>query len=374
MLSEEALDRIVDDVKRRFSKRPRVAIAGFGKAGKSSLFNAIYGEDVAAVSMRTDETAVSQTKERFGIDLTDTPGFGTGRFSLDEVAKSGALDEQHVVIHVLNGMSAISAEDMQLHRILEGSVAHRITVVNKADLLDDREKAELAQSARELLGLDEKELLFVSARRRTGIEELVDRIVEALPDAMRDAFIAQQQGDLALKDRRIRTLIYSKAGVAAAIGAIPLPFADLALLAPLQVAMVVTIGHFQGVEVSRARAVELIATLGAGVGFREGARQLLKLVPGFGSAVGGAVAFAGTVALGETARVWFRRKQQVGVDELRETFRQAAEEARAEAKAMLADVPIRELERLRVKLDAGEITEEEFHRAVTALGDRESEA
>ncbi len=369
MISEETLDGIVEDVKRKFAQKPKVAIAGFGKAGKSSLFNAIYGADVAAVSMRTDETTVAQTRERFGIDLTDTPGFGTGRFSLDEVAKSGALDEQHVVIHVLNGMSAISADDVRLHHLLEASIAHRITVVNKVDLFEPRERDEFEASAREKLGLAAGELLFVSARKGVGIEALIDRIVDLLPEAMQDAFIGQQQGDLALKDRRIRKLVYSKATVAAAIGAIPLPFADMALLMPLQISMVVAIGHFMGVEINRARAVELIATLGAGMTLRQASRQLLKLVPGYGSVLSGGVAFAGTVALGETARIWFRHRMQVDPEKLRQAYRETAEVARREVESKRVGDPLSRLRALRAELDAGRITEEEFQRAVASLGD-----
>lgn len=368
MISEDALDRIVDDVKTKFAKKPRVAIVGFGKAGKSTLFNAIYGSEVAAVSMRTDETKVSQTREVFGLDLTDTPGFGTERFSLDEVVKSGAFDEQQVIIHVLNGVTAISADDEKLHGLLQRSKAKRITVVNKSDLFEPREQEEYEASAREKLGLEKDELLFVSAKRGVGVDALIERILELLPEAMHDAFIAQQQGDLALKERRIRKLIYSKATIAAGIGAIPLPVADLALLMPLQVGMVVTIGHLLGIEIGRARAVELMVTVGAGLSLRQGARQLLKLIPGFGSVVSSAVAFGGTVALGETALLWFRRKMQAQPGELRETYRKAAERARAEARARPVAGGLQRLEELRRRLEAKEISEEEFQREVARLG------
>ena len=51
----------------------------------------------------------------------------------------------------------------------------------------------------------------------------------------------------------------------------------------------------------RERAPELLATIAAGFGFRAVARQLLDLVPVAGWAVQGAVAYAGTRALGEAA-------------------------------------------------------------------------
>ena len=49
----------------------------------------------------------------------------------------------------------------------------------------------------------------------------------------------------------------------------------------------------------------MLASLAAGVGLRAVARQLLDLVPFAGWAVKGAVAYAGTRALGETALRYF---------------------------------------------------------------------
>src|SRR5450432_1987812 len=133
----DGIDEIVAYVQKRFSTKPKVAFAGFGNSGKSSLLNAIYGAEIARVSMRTDETTEAQVAERFGIDFTDTPGVGTGRFSLDGVLEQGLLAGQHIIIHVLNGASAISSEDEKLQRLARGASARNITVVNKIDLLDE---------------------------------------------------------------------------------------------------------------------------------------------------------------------------------------------------------------------------------------------
>jgi uncharacterized protein (DUF697 family) len=56
-----------------------------------------------------------------------------------------------------------------------------------------------------------------------------------------------------------------------------------------------------GLKVDGQRAPELIATIGAGLGFRALARELLDFVPVLGWVVKGAVAYAGTRALGEAA-------------------------------------------------------------------------
>ena len=187
----------------------------------------------------------------------------------------------------------------------------------KIDLLDARETSQFLESVREKLELEPPELLLVSAKRGTGVPELVARIAELLPAAMQDAFIGQQRGDLELKEKRIRQLIYSKAGVCAGVALVPIPVADLLVLTPIQIAMVTAIGYLHGIEVTSDRAAELMGVVGAGIGFREAARQLVKLVPGYGSAVSAAIAFAGTVALGETAHLWFKRQMKVDASDLR---------------------------------------------------------
>ena len=368
-ISDEALEEIVARVRNKFSMKPKVAIAGFGKSGKSSLFNAIYGERIARVSMRTDETSELKTAERFGVDFTDTPGIGTATFSLERVIEMGILDKQHVVLHVLNGTAAISADDQRLHQEIERSMSRRLTVVNKLDLLEPHERHEFAQSVSEKLGLGSDDFLFVSAKHGTHVNKLVQRITDVLPQAMQDAFVAQQQADIALKERRIRGLVYSKATICAAIAAVPIPIADIFVITPIQIAMVTAIGYFHGVEVGRERVVELITTLGAGIGLREAARQLIRLVPGYGTAVSAAIAFAGTVALGEAANLWFKGKMKLNPEELRSVFSRVAERARdayaqqeRSARAITAQV-----EALKRQWNDGEITSEEFERRVAEL-------
>jgi GTP-binding protein Era len=377
-VSFDGIDEIVGRVQKRFATRPKVAFAGFGNSGKSSLLNAIYGAEVARVSMQTDETKEPQIAERFGIDFTDTPGVGTSRFSLDDVLGLGVLQGQHIILHVLNGAAAVSAEDEKLARVIRGASARSIVVINKVDLLDDREKSEFLASAVARLGVLEGDVMLVSAKRGTGVPALVQRITDLLPNALQDAFIAAQKADSQLKEKRIRALIYSKAGVCAAVALAPIPIADLLVLTPIQMAMVATIGYFHGVEVSADRAGELMGVMGAGVGLREAARQLVKLIPGYGLVVSAGIAFAGTVALGETANLWFSRQMKVDAHDLKELFTRVASKAKQEyalrgekesAGDRAADERLRtEAEMLRDKLGRGAISQAEFDRAMADLG------
>jgi uncharacterized protein (DUF697 family) len=89
--------------------------------------------------------------------------------------------------------------------------------------------------------------------------------------------------------------------------AIFIPGADLPVLTLNQIRMVLRIATAHGEEIDRERALELLPIVAAGFGLRAIARELVAFVPLAGWAVKGAVAFAGTRALGEAAIAYFER-------------------------------------------------------------------
>lgn len=104
-------------------------------------------------------------------------------------------------------------------------------------------------------------------------------------------------------------LVRSLTTVCAAIGVQPIPFADFPILTAIQVAMVSGIMHVSGRELGLKAAAEFFGALGANIGvgmvFREGARAAAKLLPGWGNAISGGVAGAGTYAIGRSAIGYF---------------------------------------------------------------------
>jgi len=104
-------------------------------------------------------------------------------------------------------------------------------------------------------------------------------------------------------------LVKSSTAICAAIGAQPIPLADMPVLTALQVLMVSGIMYISGRERSLRAATEFIAALGANVGvgmlLREGTRAMLKFFPGWGNVVCGMVAGAGTYAVGRAATAYF---------------------------------------------------------------------
>src|SRR5581483_6871988 len=90
--------------------------------------------------------------------------------------------------------------------------------------------------------------------------------------------------------------------------AVFVPGVDLPVLTLNQARLVLRIAAAHGEPIDAGRALELLAVVGGGLGFRAVARELLDLVPVAGWALKGAVAYAGTRAVGEAAVRYFESR------------------------------------------------------------------
>jgi len=119
-----------------------------------------------------------------------------------------------------------------------------------------------------------------------------------------------------------QNLVRSLTTVCAAIGVQPIPFADFPILTAIQFAMVSGIMHVSGRELGLKSAAEFFGALGLNIGagmiFREGARAAAKLLPGWGNAISGGVAAAGTYAVGRSAIGYF--VEGISIGEARKLF------------------------------------------------------
>jgi uncharacterized protein (DUF697 family) len=90
--------------------------------------------------------------------------------------------------------------------------------------------------------------------------------------------------------------------------AVFIPGVDMPVLTLNQARLVLRIALAYGQDIDRERAFELLGVVGLGFGLRTVARELLDLVPVAGWAVKGAVAYAGTKAIGEAAVRYFEAR------------------------------------------------------------------
>ena len=87
--------------------------------------------------------------------------------------------------------------------------------------------------------------------------------------------------------------------------AVFVPGVDMPVLTLNQVRMVLRIARAYGYDLDRERALEILPVIAGGLGMRALARELLDLVPFAGWLLKGAVAYAGTRAVGEAAVRYF---------------------------------------------------------------------
>ena len=156
------------------------------------------------------------------------------------------------------------------------------------------------------------------------IQSLLRLLARELPNAARVEMLRLSR-DHEAQMQVAQVLVKSTTAICAAIGAQPIPLADLPVLTTLQLVMVSGIMYISGRERSMRAATEFIAALGANVGagmiLREGARAVLKFFPGWGNVVCGMVAGAGTYAVGRAASVYFL--EGASLRDARRTFRRS---------------------------------------------------
>ena len=159
------------------------------------------------------------------------------------------------------------------------------------------------------------------AKQSAGAQQLMSILARELPNEARIEMI-RISGDREAQQEVAHILVKSTTAICAAIGAQPIPLADLPILTTLQLVMVSGIMYVSGRERSLRAATEFIGALGANVGagmlLREGTRAVLKFFPGWGNVVCGMVAGAGTYAIGRAATVFFL--EGVSLKDARRTY------------------------------------------------------
>ncbi|HEY5506476.1 MAG TPA: DUF697 domain-containing protein, partial [Coriobacteriia bacterium] len=100
----------------------------------------------------------------------------------------------------------------------------------------------------------------------------------------------------------------------AAIGIVVfIPGADMPLMTMNQGRMLLQIAAAYGQPLETERVKELAAVVAGGFLFRTFARELVGLIPGFGWAVKGGIAYSGTLAMGSAAIAYFEDGADLGV-------------------------------------------------------------
>ncbi len=316
----------------------RFNLAVFGKTGvgKSTLVNAIFGESVAATGIGRPVTQGSHLYvHRTGkLGIYDTQGLEVGRDTaamIDElrafIDNSRTLpfaEQVHLAWYCVRApdrrfeeteaafIKELAGLGMPVILVLT-QVPGRRDAAGQLYLAPDAVAMADQVTAMGLPIHDGHPVLvnaladpFLGAEQH-GLLDLLDASFRRAPAEATDALVAAQKIDPARKAAAAEKAVRSAAAAATAAGFTPIPFADAAVLVPIQISMMARIANLYDIPLQRATVASLAATTVTTQAGRAAATGLLKLVPGVGTVVGGAITggVAGTVTLA-VGTAWHR--------------------------------------------------------------------
>jgi uncharacterized protein (DUF697 family) len=316
-------------------RSPRFVLTGSIKKSAPELVSTFFGKAESSAPATVFRWQEFNVDGRGTICILDARGAGeSGAEEVSEELKRQPADVVLFLDEADNARRARKGEIGNLIACLEWSRAAETQVVaisfsaGKARSARSREKEEANQGLADLLS---------ETLKRDKLPEVVAfDAVETFPDQTRllmSILTRELPNEARIEMTRIsrdresqrevaQLLVKSTSAICAAIGAQPIPLADLPILTTLQLVMVSGIMYLSGRERSLRAATEFVGAIGANVGvgmlFREGARALLKFLPGWGNVICGMVAGAGTYAIGRAATVFFL--EGVSLKEARRTY------------------------------------------------------
>jgi uncharacterized protein (DUF697 family) len=166
-----------------------------------------------------------------------------------------------------------------------------------------------------------------------GIEVAVGRRLPAL----RDTVAAKLTRDAALNALKV-------AGASAVVDHVPLlgivlgafaSGADMFAITGIQMNLMLNIGATYGRDPDLSAMWELLPVVGGGFGWRALARELSGFIPVGGIFIKAAIAYAGTVVVGEGVAFFYRNGRQMNVDDASRVYDEAKASALTFAREML---------------------------------------
>jgi uncharacterized protein (DUF697 family)/GTP-binding protein EngB required for normal cell division len=319
---QEILDKTDEEIK---SMPPvNILVAGKTGVGKSTLINAVFRENLAQTGIGKPITKHLEriTKDGIPIVLFDTKGFELNEQVQKEVRKE-VLDELQKRIS-----SGDSAKEIHAVWYCISSGSHRLESFEEGFLRELSEKLPvIVVLTQSIIEEDVSELIeyILTLRLKlegvipvvakpyrignqelpvTGLKELVHETLKLLPEDVETAFINAQKVDVMKKAEHARRWARGFITETFMVGFTPIPFADAPILASSQVAMIAKITSIFGVSVSKSLITSIVSSVtgvsGAVFTGRALVSNLLKMIPGAGTVVGGLIS-GSTAALITTA-------------------------------------------------------------------------
>lgn len=194
-LLEEITSDFSYDVEEEEDKTIKIAIVGRPNAGKSSIVNALLGEnrvivsDVSGTTRDSIDSRLNYNDQEFVI--IDTAGirkkakvdYGVEKFAVDRAIRSiRECDVALMVIDATEAINGISDQDKKIASIITEAGKGMVIAINKWDLIEDKKSNTInkfeEKIAREIPFLDYVPKIYISAVTHQRLNQIFTRVVE----------------------------------------------------------------------------------------------------------------------------------------------------------------------------------------------------
>lgn len=306
-----------------------VLIVGKTGVGKSTLINAIFGENLAKAGTGKPITQAIEchtSSKHPGLHIYDTRGLELGDPStianIESYLRENRAKEPREQIHIVwfciaEPSRRLEETEKELFRSIARQGFPIIAAITKAS----QDKDENGQSFHAFVQqqLDESQVVRTRAlevedddgnlQKPKGIDELLEQSCKYMDEGKANALARFQDYSKEQQHKaniaHAKSIINRYATACSAAAASPIPFSDIAILTPIQIGMILHISNIFGINISKENAAKLLTALASVVGTAFAVRfgvqllgNVLKFIPGAGSVAGGAI--NATIALGAT--------------------------------------------------------------------------
>ena len=281
-------------------KKPNILVLGGTGAGKSSLVNATFGEALAGVGAGSPVTKGIEKYENELIRIFDSEGYESGeeaqkRYKEQVVdfvkTRAPELEDQvHLAWYCISVANhrVFDIDTKTINEIVASKIPVAVIMTQVDQVSEDDSQTLIAV----LKDKCPKVTVFefsTDASVGLTVEPLITWAHNHLDDSLKEGFISSTRSGIELKRKQSYMVIAQHVASAATIAASPIPFSDAPLLVGNQITMIARLASIWNMPSIKSLAAggifsQLIAQLG-----RSLAGNLIKFIPGAGSAVGAAI-------------------------------------------------------------------------------------